>query len=54
MLNPIHPFHITNDFVALCCILHESSLSQIETHCLMKQFLTQKLVYDLIPLPALL
>lgn len=54
MLTPVHPFHITNAFVALCCILHASSLSQTETHWLMKQFLTQKLVYDSIPLPALL
>lgn len=54
LLNPIHPFHITNDFAALCCILHEFSLSQTETHWLMKQFFTQKLVYDLIPFPAFL
>ena len=38
----------------LSCILHESSLSQTETHQLMKQFLTQKLLYGLIPLSALL
>lgn len=51
-LNPTHSFQITDDFAAFFCI--SINISFPWKHWFTKEFLTEKLVLNLIPVPALL